>query len=45
LVTLKEHRWQAAESSGGISSEVIYDRILKIIGDHHLGGRARSTVG
>jgi len=39
-VTLKEQRLQAAESSGGISSEVIYDRILKVIGDYHLRGRA-----
>jgi hypothetical protein len=31
LLTLEEQRLQAAEASGGISSEVIYDRILKII--------------
>ena len=30
---------KAAEASGGISSEVIYDRILKIIGDYDLRGR------
>ena len=39
-MTLKEQRLQAAESSGGISSEVIYDRILKVIGDNYLCGRA-----
>lgn len=39
-MTLKEQRLQAAESSGGISSEVIYDRILKVIDDYHLCGRA-----
>jgi hypothetical protein len=37
LLTLEEQRLQAAEASGGISSEVIYDRILEVIGDH---GRA-----
>jgi 2-polyprenyl-3-methyl-5-hydroxy-6-metoxy-1,4-benzoquinol methylase len=40
LLTLEEQRLQAAESSGGISSEVIYDRILKIIADYNLRGRA-----
>jgi 2-polyprenyl-3-methyl-5-hydroxy-6-metoxy-1,4-benzoquinol methylase len=40
LLTLEEQRRQAAEASGGISSEVIYDRILKVIGDYDLRGRA-----
>jgi len=40
LLTLEEQRLQAAEASGGISSEVIYDRILQVIGDYHLRGRA-----
>jgi 2-polyprenyl-3-methyl-5-hydroxy-6-metoxy-1,4-benzoquinol methylase len=40
LLTLEEQRLQAAEASGGISSEVIYDRILKVIGDYGLRGRA-----
>jgi 2-polyprenyl-3-methyl-5-hydroxy-6-metoxy-1,4-benzoquinol methylase len=40
LLTLEEQRLQAAEASGGISSEVIYDRILKVIEDYHLCGRA-----
>jgi 2-polyprenyl-3-methyl-5-hydroxy-6-metoxy-1,4-benzoquinol methylase len=40
LLTLEEQRLHAAEASGGISSEVIYDRILNIIRDYDLGGRA-----
>jgi 2-polyprenyl-3-methyl-5-hydroxy-6-metoxy-1,4-benzoquinol methylase len=40
LLTLEEQRLQAAEASSGISSEVIYDRILKVIGDYDLRGRA-----
>jgi len=40
LLTLEEQRLHAAEASGGISSEVIYDRILKVIGDCDLHGRA-----
>jgi 2-polyprenyl-3-methyl-5-hydroxy-6-metoxy-1,4-benzoquinol methylase len=40
LLTLEEQRLQAAEASGGISSEVIYDRILKVIGEYDLRGRA-----
>jgi 2-polyprenyl-3-methyl-5-hydroxy-6-metoxy-1,4-benzoquinol methylase len=40
LVTLKEQRLHAAESSGGISSEIIYNCILKVIGDYQLRGRA-----
>ena len=40
MLTLEEQRLQAAEASGGISSEVIYDRILKVIGDYDLRGRA-----
>jgi 2-polyprenyl-3-methyl-5-hydroxy-6-metoxy-1,4-benzoquinol methylase len=40
LLTLEEQRLQAAEASGGISSEVIYDRILKVIGDYNLRGCA-----
>jgi 2-polyprenyl-3-methyl-5-hydroxy-6-metoxy-1,4-benzoquinol methylase len=40
LLTLEEQRLQAAEASGGISSEVIYERILKVIGDYDLRGRA-----
>ena len=36
---MEEQRLQAAEASGGISSEVIYDRILKVIGDYDLRGR------
>lgn len=40
MLTLEEQRLQAAEASSGKSSEVIYDRILKIIGDYHLRGRA-----
>jgi len=39
LLTLEEQRLHAAEASGGISSEVIYDRILNIIRDYDLGGR------
>jgi 2-polyprenyl-3-methyl-5-hydroxy-6-metoxy-1,4-benzoquinol methylase len=40
LLTLEEQRLQAAEASSGISSEVIYDRILKVIGDYDLRGCA-----
>jgi 2-polyprenyl-3-methyl-5-hydroxy-6-metoxy-1,4-benzoquinol methylase len=40
LLTLEKKRLQAAEASGGISSQVIYDRILKVIGDYDLRGRA-----
>ena len=40
MLTLEEQRLHAAEASGGISSEVIYDRILNIIRDYDLGGRA-----
>jgi 2-polyprenyl-3-methyl-5-hydroxy-6-metoxy-1,4-benzoquinol methylase len=40
LLTLEEQRLHAAEASGGISSEVIYDRILNVIRDYDLGGRA-----
>jgi len=40
LLTLEEQRLHAAEASGGISSEVIYDRILSVIGDYDLRGRA-----
>jgi 2-polyprenyl-3-methyl-5-hydroxy-6-metoxy-1,4-benzoquinol methylase len=40
LLTLEEQRLHAAEASGGISSEVIYDRILKVVGDYDLRGRA-----
>ena len=40
MLTLEEQRLQAAEASGGISSEVIYDRILKVIGEYDLRGRA-----
>ena len=40
MLTLEEQRLHAAEASGGISSEVIYDRILNIIGDYDLHGSA-----
>jgi 2-polyprenyl-3-methyl-5-hydroxy-6-metoxy-1,4-benzoquinol methylase len=40
LLTLEEQRLHAAEASGGISSEVIYERILNVIRDYDLGGRA-----
>jgi 2-polyprenyl-3-methyl-5-hydroxy-6-metoxy-1,4-benzoquinol methylase len=40
VLTLKEQRLQAAEASGGISSEVIYERILSVIGEYDLRGRA-----
>jgi 2-polyprenyl-3-methyl-5-hydroxy-6-metoxy-1,4-benzoquinol methylase len=40
LLTLEEQRLHAAEASGGISSEVIYDRILSVIGEYDLRGRA-----
>jgi 2-polyprenyl-3-methyl-5-hydroxy-6-metoxy-1,4-benzoquinol methylase len=40
LLTLEEQRLHAAEASGGISSEVIYDRILNVIRDYDLRGRA-----
>jgi 2-polyprenyl-3-methyl-5-hydroxy-6-metoxy-1,4-benzoquinol methylase len=40
LLTLEEQRLYAAEASGGISSEVIYDRILSVIGEYDLRGRA-----
>jgi 2-polyprenyl-3-methyl-5-hydroxy-6-metoxy-1,4-benzoquinol methylase len=40
LLTLEEQRLQAAEASSGKSSEVIYDRILKVIGDYDLRGCA-----
>jgi 2-polyprenyl-3-methyl-5-hydroxy-6-metoxy-1,4-benzoquinol methylase len=40
LLTLEEQRLHAAEASGWISSEVIYDRILQVIGDYDLRGCA-----
>lgn len=39
-VSLEEHRLHAAEASGGISSNVIYNRILEIIQDLGLRGSA-----
>ena len=39
-VSLEEQRLQAAEASGGASSDVIYDRILQIIGELDLHGSA-----
>jgi 2-polyprenyl-3-methyl-5-hydroxy-6-metoxy-1,4-benzoquinol methylase len=40
VLTLKEQRLQAAEVSKGISSEVIYERILSVIGEYDMRGRA-----
>ena len=40
MLTLEEQRLHAAEASGGISSEVIYDRILSVIEEYDLRGRA-----
>jgi 2-polyprenyl-3-methyl-5-hydroxy-6-metoxy-1,4-benzoquinol methylase len=39
LQTLEEQRLQAAEASGGTSSDVIYERIVEIIQDYDLRGR------
>jgi 2-polyprenyl-3-methyl-5-hydroxy-6-metoxy-1,4-benzoquinol methylase len=38
--SLEAQRLHAAEASGGISSDVIYDRIIEIIGENNLRGRA-----
>jgi 2-polyprenyl-3-methyl-5-hydroxy-6-metoxy-1,4-benzoquinol methylase len=40
LLPLEEQRLHAAEASGGISSEVIYDRIIEVVGEYELRGRA-----
>jgi 2-polyprenyl-3-methyl-5-hydroxy-6-metoxy-1,4-benzoquinol methylase len=40
VLTLEEQRLHAAEASGGISSEVIYQRILSVIGEYDLRGHA-----
>jgi 2-polyprenyl-3-methyl-5-hydroxy-6-metoxy-1,4-benzoquinol methylase len=40
LLTLEEQRLHAAEASGGISSDVIYDRIVEVIQEYDLRGRA-----
>jgi 2-polyprenyl-3-methyl-5-hydroxy-6-metoxy-1,4-benzoquinol methylase len=40
LPTLEEQRLHAAEASGGISNNVIYDRIVEIIEENDLRGRA-----
>jgi 2-polyprenyl-3-methyl-5-hydroxy-6-metoxy-1,4-benzoquinol methylase len=39
-LTVEERRHRAAEASGGISSEVIYDRIIEVIQEYDLKGRA-----
>ena len=39
-MTIEEQRHRAAEASAGISSEVIYDRILDVIQEYDLNGRA-----
>ena len=38
--TLKEHRLHAAEASGGISSDIIYNRIIEVIHGLDLRGKA-----
>ena len=38
VITLEQQRLYAAEASGGISSEIIYDCMLKVIGDYDLHG-------
>jgi 2-polyprenyl-3-methyl-5-hydroxy-6-metoxy-1,4-benzoquinol methylase len=40
LQALEQQRVHAAEASGGISSDVIYDRLLEIIQEHDLSGKA-----
>lgn len=37
---LEDHRLQAAEASGGISSDVIYNRVIEVIQQYNLRGRA-----
>lgn len=39
-MTLEEQRLRAAEASGGISSDVIYDQILNLVQGYNLRGRA-----
>jgi 2-polyprenyl-3-methyl-5-hydroxy-6-metoxy-1,4-benzoquinol methylase len=39
-LTVEERRHRAVEASGGISSEVIYDRIIDVIREYDLKGRA-----
>lgn len=39
-MTLAEQRLRAAEASGGASSDVIYDQILKLVQGYNLRGRA-----
>ncbi|MDP9339095.1 MAG: methyltransferase domain-containing protein [Acidobacteriota bacterium] len=39
-MTLEEQRLRAAEASGGVSSEVIYDQILRLVQGYDLRGRA-----
>jgi len=39
-LTVEERRHRAAEASGGVSSEVIYDRIIDVIQEYDLKGRA-----
>lgn len=40
VLTLEEQRLHAAEASGGISSEVIYERVLSVLKEYDLRGRA-----
>ena len=40
LPTLEQQRLQAAEASGGISSAVIYNRIVEVVQEYDLRGRA-----
>jgi hypothetical protein len=44
LLTLEQQRLQAAEASGGISSEVVYDRILAVIGPYDLRAGPSTAV-
>lgn len=45
MLTLEQQRLQAAEASGGISSEVVYDRILGVIGPYDLRGALNCGLG